>query len=206
MKKLFFTITMLITSVFVKAQTNFSNSLTPFLRAGIKVGPNINKINGTGYDQAFNLNYHLGGYVQIKLTERIGIQPELIFSQSTAKTVSNFHDIYQNSGADPNSNLANTHLNYLNIPLLANFGGKYFKFQVGPQYSILMSQDKNLIQNGKSAFKNGDFSMIGGLWFQFGKHLNLSGRYVIGLSNVNDLHSNEKWKNQGIQLGIGYSF
>ncbi|SFE64584.1 porin family protein [Thermoflexibacter ruber] len=173
----------------------------PFIQAGVKLGANLNKIQGVGYDEEFKFNYHLGGFLKFNIGEYWGIQPELIFNQSTGRTVQRFSQIY--SGA--NTDIQNVRLNYLSIPILANFGINKLSFQVGPQYSILLNQNQNLFQNGREAFKSGDFALVGGVWVQLGK-VNLTGRYLIGLSNLNEVSSSEKWKNQAIQIGIGYTF
>ncbi|GAA4312625.1 porin family protein [Compostibacter hankyongensis] len=173
------------------------------VRFGVKAGANLNKLDGKGYKDGFNFNYHLGPYVQLNFSDRFGIQPELIFSQSTAKSGEQFSDIYPD-GKD----LKNIKLNYLSIPILANIGlgGEHFKLQVGPQYGIAVSKDKTLFENGKDAFKSGDFSAVAGLWLDLPFGLNVSGRYIIGLSNISDLPEEEKWHNQAIQLGVGYTF
>jgi hypothetical protein len=67
-----------------------------------------------------------------------------------------------------------------------------------------MDQNKNFLQNGGEAFKNGDFSMIGGAQVRIAK-IYLSGRYVVGLANINDIDNKEKWKSQALQLSVGLS-
>lgn len=177
-----------------------------FFHIGIKGGANLNKISGQGYDESFRFNYHLGGFAQINLTKGFGIQPEVIFSQSTSKTSTQFTDIYND--IDNQYNDREIKLNYLNIPILANIdlGGERLKLQVGPQYSILLDDHKSLVHNGQEAFKNGDFSAVAGLWLQLPLRINVSARYVIGLSDISDLPDNRKWQNQAIQLGVGFTF
>jgi hypothetical protein len=34
----------------------------------------------------------------------------------------------------------------------------------------------------------------------------LNGRYFIGLSDINDLTNDSKWRNQGFQLSVGLTF
>lgn len=172
------------------------------IHLGVKGGANLTKIDGEGYSQGYNLNYHLGAYVQLGLTKGFGIQPELIFAQSTSKTDSGFSSIYTSFGPEYNNH--EIKLNYLSIPILANINlSKSLILQLGPQYSILMDSHQSLVQNGKDAFRNGNFSMIGGLWLKLPLGLSLSGRYVIGLSNIQDLPNSQKWNSQAIQLGVG---
>ncbi|MEO6070272.1 MAG: outer membrane beta-barrel protein, partial [Chitinophagaceae bacterium] len=78
----------------------------------------------------------------------------------------------------------------------------FVTLQAGPQYGILLDQNKTLLQNGKEAFAKGDFSLAGGAQIKISK-LRLSGRYVVGLNNINDIDSKDKWKSQAIQLAVG---
>jgi hypothetical protein len=166
-------------------------------KIGIKGGADINKITGKSFKDQFSFGYHLGGFAEIGLTSRFGIQPEVLFSQVTADTSSQFSDVYQFN------NISKVKLSYLKIPLLLNYmPNKFVSLQVGPQFGILIDQNQDMLQNGKNAFSKGDFSMLGGLQLNISK-IRLYGRYVVGLSNINDIDNREKWKNQTVQLGIG---
>jgi len=68
-----------------------------------------------------------------------------------------------------------------------------------------MNKDKNFIQNGEEAFKNGDFSMVAGAELRLAQ-LRVTGRYLIGLNNINDIDNQDKWKNQVVQLSVGIAF
>jgi len=68
-----------------------------------------------------------------------------------------------------------------------------------------MDQDKNFLENGRDAFKDGDFSMLAGAQINLGT-LRLTGRYIVGLNNINDIDNQDKWKNQAIQLSVGLAF
>jgi hypothetical protein len=65
-----------------------------------------------------------------------------------------------------------------------------------------MSHDKSFLENGEQAFKNGDFSMAFGAEVKLAQ-LRVTGRYLIGLNNINDIDNQDKWKNQVIQLSLG---
>ena len=79
---------------------------------------------------------------------------------------------------------------------------KFFALQAGPQFGLLLEQNKNLLENGKDAFKRGDFSMLGGVQFKLAA-FRIYGRYAIGLSNINDIDNKDKWKSQSFQVGVG---
>jgi hypothetical protein len=77
-----------------------------------------------------------------------------------------------------------------------------FAIQAGPQFGVLIDKSKNLVQNGKDAFKSGDFSLAAGLQLKVSK-FRVYGRFVGGLTDLNNLDNNDTWKVQMIQLGIG---
>lgn len=171
---------------------------------GPKLGANLGKIQGKGFSDQYALGYHIGGFTEIGLGKKFGVQAEVLWNQVSADTVSGFKAIYQNISNQGSS--SNLKLNYLSIPLLLTFKPtKILSIQAGPQFGILMDKNKTLIANGKDAFKNGDLSMLVGAQLNI-LRVRLYGRYVIGLNNINDVTSTEKWTNQGIQLGVGFAF
>lgn len=168
---------------------------------GVKVGTNINKIGGKSFKDQFTYGYSAGVFGDIKLNNQWSLQPEVLFNQVSADTSNQFRDLYALSI----DKISKIKLNYLTIPVLVNYHlSKGIALQFGPQVGILVNQNKDLLENGKEAFKNGDFSVLGGLQIKFSS-IRVYGRYTIGLSNLNDIDNQDKWKNQTIQLGIGLS-
>lgn len=162
---------------------------------GAKLGANMDKIAGKSFSDEFKLGYHLGGFVEIDFSKTLGIQPELLFSQTNTKVTDDLDDLLQ-PGDEIN-------LNYLNIPILLRINAsKLLTLHVGPQFSILMNKDDNLLENGEAAFKGGDFAMVAGAQFNLGS-LRVYGRYNIGLSDISDIDNQDSWKSQQIQFGLG---
>lgn len=189
MKKTIISIAIILAANSVKAQK---------FNIGLKAGANIGKISGTSFSSEYKLSYHAGAFMSFDFNKKIGIQPEVLFSQTHATTVS--------SGVILPPNNADYSLNYLSIPLLLRYKfGKVIVLNVGPQYSILLNKNDNVIKNGSNAFTDGDFAMVAGLQLDF-KYLRFYGRYNIGLNNINDLSSSDKWKSEQIQLGVGFRF
>jgi hypothetical protein len=197
MKKLVLSVMILIAAASV--------SQAQGLRLGIKAGGNLNKVEGQSFSDGFDFSYHAGGFLEIDFNKKWGIQPEVLFSQTTTKP-SSFKTVYATASNPTLVGDDKIKLNYLSIPLLLRYNiGSILSLNAGPQFSILLSEDKTLLQNGQSAFKNGDFAMV------LGGQINLSvlriyGRYNIGLQNINDIDSKDKWTNQQIQLGLGLRF
>jgi hypothetical protein len=169
------------------------------VRIGAKLGANMNKISGQSFKEGYDLSYHVGGFLEIDLNKKWGLQPEVYFNQATTTRTSGFNAIYT---TNPNAN-TDIKLNYLSIPILLRYNvGKMLTLNAGPQFSILMNNDKTLLQNGGSAFKGGDFAMAAGAQLNL-KMLRIYGRYNIGLKNINDIDNRDEWKSQQLQLGLG---
>jgi hypothetical protein len=167
---------------------------------GVKAGANITKVDGKSFKEQFEYGYNLGGFAEIKLSDKFSFNPEVLFSQNSSTLDSNYKSIYENVIASDQSKVK---LNYLTIPLLLDY--KFLgpvHLQAGPQFGILMNKDKNFLQNGEEAFKTGDFSMALGAQVKIAQ-FRFTGRYLIGLNNINDIDNQDKWKNQVIQLSVG---
>jgi hypothetical protein len=178
-----------------------SYSYAQGFRLGIKAGANMTKLSGQSFNDEFDLGYHLGAFSEIDISKSIGIQPEVLFSQTNTKKSSGFNSIYNNLG-DPNAT-SDIQLNYLQIPILLRVNlGKTLTLNLGPQYSVLINDNENLFRNGENAFKNGDFAMVGGATLNLSK-FRLYGRYNVGLNNINDIDNKDEWKSQQLQLGLG---
>ena len=167
---------------------------------GVKAGANITKVDGQSFQQQFEYGYNLGGFAEIKLSDKFSFNPEVLFNQYTSTLDSNYKHIYENVITSDQSKVK---LNYLTIPLLIDY--KFLgpiHLQAGPQFGVLMSHDKTFLENGENAFKGGDFSMVAGAQIKVAQ-FRITGRYIIGLNNINDIDNQDKWKNQVIQLSVG---
>ena len=189
MKKIILIATILI-SFTANAQEKFG--------IGIKVGQNFSSVNSVAVDR-HAASYHGGITAQIGLTEKISLVPELLLSQTKLSTNPSIIDVLGDNNLKPET----YHLNYLMVPLLVQvkpFSG--LLLQAGPQYGILIDQKKDGIENAQLAFKQGEFSFVGGAKLNLGGFF-VYGRYVVGLQNINDLQDQAKWKTTQWQLGLG---
>jgi hypothetical protein len=166
------------------------------LHFGVKAGTDLHKIDGQSFKDEFAFGYHAGVFAEINLTGKLNFQPEFYYSQVDVKTSSNFSDVY---GIN---NITKVKLSYINIPVLFNIKPvPLLAFQLGPQFGIKVDKNKNLLENGKDAFKSGDVGLVGGVQLSFSK-LKVYGRYVRGLNDISNT-TGGKWNNQTIHLGIG---
>lgn len=166
---------------------------------GGKAGANLTKITGKAFKEEYNLGYHLGLFAEVDLDKKWGIQPEVIWNQTNTQRASGTDSILNNW----QNNTGSIQLKYLTIPVLLRYNvGSLLTLHLGPQFGILTNKDKTLWNNGKEAFKSGDFSMVGGVQVNL-KMLRAYGRYNIGLSNISDAPNQDKWKSQQLQIGVG---
>ena len=108
MKKYILTLIVILNVSFVMAQN---------LKFGAKLGLNIATLNG--YRNAKSkIGYAIGGFVEIKVSEKIAIQPELLYSlQGVTSSVSS-------NGSDFSSSVdTNISLSYISL-----FQDCYFEF------------------------------------------------------------------------------
>jgi hypothetical protein len=173
------------------------------INIGIKGGATVYKIDGVSFKDQFNWGYHLGGVAELMFSKKWGIQPEVLFNQSNTKTGYSFDTLYKS--VNPGT-LKDVNLNYLSIPLLLTWRPTTFiSFQAGPSFSVLMSKDRNLLQDGAEAFKTGNVSLLGGVQLNI-LSFRVYGRYGVGLTNLNNIDNQEKWKSRGAQLGVAMMF
>lgn len=167
---------------------------------GVKAGTNITKVDGKSFKDEFRYGYHLGGFAEIRLGNKLVLQPEVLWNQYATRLDSNFSHVYQDV-FDGNSNVK---LNYLSIPVVLNYKliGNFISLQAGPQFGVLIDQNKTLLQNGGNAFKQGDLSMLADVLVRMGP-IRVNGRYAIGLNNISDIPDDTKWKSKGFQLSVG---
>ena len=185
---------------------------------GAKLGANFNRVDGDYWDNGYKANLMAGAYVPLN-TSRWGVQIEPLFTQSTFSTGNGFSDLYKDFYQMGKDSVVNGKfkVNYYNVPIMLNL--KLFSkvwLQVGPQFSgtISVKDPDNLMDDAEAFFKNSMISAVGGLWINLPANLTISGRYVIGLNNLNGNSSyiqhnqnvSDNWKQRLLQVGIGYTF
>jgi hypothetical protein len=181
-----------------------SHAMMAQFHIGIKAGTNMTKVDGKSFKQEFKYGYHVGAFAEIGLGNKFFLEPELLYNQYSTTLDSNFSHIYQ--GVANSNAQRNVKLNYLTVPILLNYKllGP-ISIQAGPQFGVLIDQSKTVLQNGGEAFKSGDFSLLAGVQVKLAM-LRVTGRYAVGLNNINDIDDKDKWKNQNIQLSVGLAF
>ncbi|TRZ82206.1 MAG: PorT family protein [Sediminibacterium sp.] len=174
---------------------------------GIKLGQNFSSVNNVNVDHNA-ASFHLGASAQIGVGPSFSIAPEVILTQTKLESNPSVLELMGNSALKPET----YHLNYLAIPVLAQYKVfKSFIVQAGPQYSILLDQQKDGKETARLAFNSGEFAIVGGAKLDLGGFF-LYGRYVIAMNNIrsaselsNNLGDQSTWKTRQWQLGVGFS-
>ncbi len=186
MKKLFSILMVLaITTFSVQAQVGF----------GLKAGLNISTVRGTDDEGTKSkIGANGGFFANIPAGTNFAIQPEVFYSMEGAKL----------DGSD-----VKLHLDYVNIPVLAQYRNESgFYAEVGPQIGILTSakfKADGESQSVKDQLKSTNFSIVGGLGYNFIPSVGVNARYALGLSNISD-DSEGDLKTSTFSIGLHYTF
>jgi len=148
-------------------------------------------------------SFHIGVLVEVPITDKLSVQPEVLYSSQGSK----FSGVFT-SGGD------NLKLDYVNVPIL----GKYhiiagLSAELGPVIGILVNADDGLadvVEEDKERFKSVDIGVGVGASYRLPMGLFGSLRYQKGVSNINEdiLNSSVQYKNQNniFQVSAGYTF
>lgn len=164
------------------------------LSGGLKAGLNIANASGDDADGTdARISYHFGGYVNLGITEKLSIQPELLLNNLG----------YESS--DPDFGDLTQKQTYLSIPVNLQYSFGVLNVYAGPQFSFLLKSEisaDGFDVDTKDAYKGLDLGANFGIGANFGK-FNATARYTLGLSNVADADDVD-FKNTAIQLSLGY--
>ena len=175
--------------LFAFLSTCFFANAQEKLGIGIKVGQNFSSVNSVAVDR-HSASFHGGVTFQVGINDKISLVPEVLLSQTKLSTNPKIAALLNNQVYNPET----YHLSYLMVPLLVQV--KPFSnllLQAGPQYGILIDQKKDGIENAQLAFKEGEFSFVGGAKVNLGGFF-VYGRYVVGLQDISALQDQAKWK------------
>ena|SRR5690554_108658 len=197
------------------AAMSFTTINAQEVRLGVKGGVNFATLSGDHLgDIKSRTGFHLGGLVEIPVTERFAVQPEILYSAQGAE----YKESGQESGVDYSYEYKNK-LDYISVPVMAKFyvvDG--LAIEAGPQISFLTSSKGEyegtmggITVSGDSDLEDIstiDFSLGAGASYRLPMGVFFGARYNFGLSNVydGDNADNNKIHNNVFQLSAGYSF
>ncbi|MEB8329919.1 porin family protein [Flavobacteriaceae bacterium KMM 6897] len=165
---------------------------------GIKGGLNAYTVGGDDTEDAeTKLGYNLGLLGHVHISDRFGIQPEIVYSTQGTKG--------NESGADLKVNL-----DYINVPVLFQYMyDNGFRLQAGPQVGFLTSakvKGDGISVDIKDDIKSIDFALsVGASYVHPPSGFGVDARYNYGISNINEDDSSKAF-NRGFQVGVFYLF
>jgi hypothetical protein len=150
--------------------------------------------------------FHAGIVIKdIKLTDKIGFQPELLYSMQGFKV----------------AGVGNVGIHYLSVPLLVTFPvTNGLELQVGPQVSYMVNSRVGVVSDLFSITYNGlfhniDAGAVAGMEYKASENVSIGGRYYLGMTDVNkdfSLGNNKNFsdyfqmRNTGFQAYVSFSF
>ena len=204
----------LLSAVAVMAFMSVSAQETRF---GVKAGANLSTFTGDADGVKSLVGFQVGGFAEIKLTDKFAIQPEVLFSTQGGK--------YKESALGY-SQEDKLNLSYLNVPVMAKYYvAEKFSVEAGPQIGFLLSAKDKYEYSGpdgsdsgkediKDGFKSIDFGVNFGAGYDFTENLSLGLRYTLGLSSVADTPDEFEdfgfgditVRNSNLALALAYKF
>lgn len=165
------------------------------LAIGIKGGPNFANLNVKDAQATYDnrTGWHGGAFLLVKVG-KIGIQPEVLFSQQGSKIKVNTDDV-------------NANFNYINIPVILKlYTIAGINLQVGPQFGFLTNDPKTIVegQTVENAYKKSDVSVAMGVGWDLPFGLTIDGRYNLGVTKIEDDPALQATRNQVWQVSVGY--
>jgi opacity protein-like surface antigen len=174
---------------------------------GIKAGPNFANIDtkASAVENYKNrAGFHGGAFLLVK-AGKIGIQPEVVFSQ-------------QGSKVHVNSQKFESNFSYVNIPIILKlYTIAGINIQAGPQFGFVTNAEAPVaeqlggtptdVQDVKDRMKSSDFTLGLGLGWDLPFGLTIDARYNLGLSNIYDnapSPATDDARNQVFQVSLGY--
>lgn len=168
---------------------------------GLTLNANFTKMDAKGLSSKAQTGYNGGAFATIDLGKKISLQPQVIYTLKNLDKADNFSTYYVYAGRT----FANTNINlhYISIPVYFNYHiSNFFTVNAGPEYSVMVFNNDNLLKAGGSAFKKSEAGVNAGVQFKFSPAFNVFASYYYGLTNINNIDDRYKWHSNQIRVGI----
>ena len=206
MKKMVFAALAVLVFGFANAQDEVK--ATSEVKFGAKGGINLANIVGDDAGDAnMFVGFNAGFFVEIPVTDKLTIQPEILYSTQGSKS----EGVIDGFNVD-----ATLKFNYINIPLM-------FKYQVADKFSLEAGPYVGFLTKAKLEFdieglgsgtedmkdnvKSTDFGIGVGMNYEFSDVIFANARYQAGLTEIGDSEAGgNSVKNSVFQIGLGFRF
>jgi opacity protein-like surface antigen len=167
---------------------------------GVKGGLNLANISNLEMDMKPSI--YVGAFGEYQISDFFGVAGELVYSR-------------QGAAASAEGVKTKTRLSYLNVPVLAKlYIADGLSLDLGPQFGFLTGAKQWVEAEGasgsvdiKDTVNGFDLSVGMGLSYNITENILVQGRYNLGLTDgFKNNESDDKFKNNVIQVGVGYRF
>ncbi|WP_378184781.1 porin family protein [Aquimarina sp. W85] len=192
------------TSFGIQAGVNYAGYTPRF------INPNTKDIRYTG-----KVGLYVGGFVNFEISEKIRIQPSLLYASQGSKFLNENVEVRRNSNDPPTEFdfAINIIESTIVLPVVVqNYFNEKFYIEAGPQVGYIFNlKDKNVgdtlpetEDDGTGNLSNNDkidFGFLVGVGYKLTENLGLNSRYYFGV-----IKRNNALKSSVLNLGIEYSF
>ena len=210
MKKMVFAALAVLVFGFANAQDEVK--ATSEVKFGAKGGINLANIVGDDAGDAnMFVGFNAGFFVEIPVTDKLTIQPEILYSAQGSKSEGPLNiegDIYDVK--------ATLKMNYINVPVMFKYqiadkfsleAGPYVGFLVSAKVKAEVSGFGSATEDAKDLFKSTDFGLGLGMNYEFSDVIFANARYQAGLTEIGDSEAGgNNIKNSVFQIGLGFRF
>ncbi|MCB9202718.1 MAG: PorT family protein [Flavobacteriales bacterium] len=205
------------------------------VRAGIML-PELSNFLGSDFKKTTNISPKVGAFVNVKLSEKISIQPEVVYELYDFN-VEGTDNVEYNSNTYPTNFKTSFKIDYIAIPVLIRYQIlKAVNLELGPKFNFLLSKkgegevDNNLgsatiesqdlddliqkfnvfgVDKISGDTSKMDVGIVGGVNVDLPKSFGVNARYYVGfidLFDVNSTNENLKARNVSLSLTLSYTF
>ncbi len=166
-------------------------------RFGVKGGLNVSTLAGDANDASPKVGAHVGGLVEIRVTPKFAVQPEMLLSFQGAKN----KYFYSEPGYTYTSE-NKINLTYLNFPVMAKFYViPNLSLEAGPQLGLLVGAKNKYTEtendggfvttysatsNVKGGLKTAEAAFNIGASYYFTSNFFAQARFCIGLTSIDE--------------------
>jgi hypothetical protein len=164
---------------------------------GVKAGPSFSTFFSSATDYTFLGGATAGIYSRTWISDNWTLQAELLYARMGAKRMVDLYTILP------------LKLDYVRLPVM----GMYYvsnaiNVHAGPDLGYLVSAHERVVTEDSTlspSFNRFDLALAGGITFQLQEELDLTFRYVYGISQLVKAPSAEYPYNRALQITFGYS-
>lgn len=200
------------------------------IRFGIKAGGNSAYFS----DQQLSLNnqkvgFHAGVLVNIPLSQKFSLQPEVLYNQLGARSVISSTDVTTGATNVKTKSEYKTTMNYISVPLMVQMRPtERFYVEAGPEFSYFIngknSGDSTIstttagitttqsVSNSQDIEKDNinkfNLGLGLGLGYDITQNLGINARYINSLTDMRNQkpEGTEALNHRAFQLGLNYKF